>query len=263
MQFQVKNGYFSYGNHEVLHGIDFTFDCQGVMSILGRNGAGKTTLLKCMLGLQHWTQGQTLINGFDITKIASKKFWSEIGYVPQAKMPSFSYSVQELVVLGRNVHIGNFAQPGRKDWEIVEESLELVGIAHLKNKLCNQISGGEYQLALVARALVSQPKLLILDEPESNLDFKNQLRILKVITKLTQEKKIGAIINTHFPAHALEISSKALLMLPGNRSLFGPTQEILTEKNLTKSFGIDVRILPTHLSERPNYCCVVALDSEK
>lgn len=259
MIFEVRNGTFAYPNGKtVLENINFRFGCQGIMSVLGRNGAGKTTLLRCMLGLQKWTFGETLINNINAEQLSYGKFWGSIGYVPQAKMPSFIYSVLDLVLLGRSAHLSLFARPGKKDRKIALEALENVGIAHLADKMCNQISGGEFQLALVARALAAKPKLLILDEPESNLDFKNQLRVLQVLKELSTVSGIGAIINTHFPAHALEISDSSLLLLPGRRSTYGLTKDVLTEANLSESFGVPVSIIPVDIEGRPNFACVAA-----
>lgn len=261
MQFDVRHGCFSYPDgKQVLNDIQFDFDCRGIMSILGANGAGKTTLLKCMLGLQKWTSGGTYIDNQNIARLPSKTLWSRIGYVPQAKMPSFVYTVAELVVLGRSAHLGDFARPGPEDWHLVNEALNTIGIGHLANKLCNQISGGEYQLALVARALVGRPELLVLDEPESNLDFKNQLLVLQVLEKLSREHSIGAIINTHFPAHALEISDRSLVMFPDKQTLYGPSSEVLTPETLTRSFGVNVKIVDINVKERPQYACVVAVN---
>ena len=262
MKFEVREGCFRYGKErEVLSNISFSFEGAGILSVLGANGAGKTTLMKCMLGLIPWTGGASYLNGTDIRKIRAKEFWRQVGYVPQAKYPSFVYTVGELVVMGRSVHLGPFAQPGASDWEKVDERLRTVGIYHLKNKLCNQISGGEFQLALIARALVTEPSLLVLDEPESNLDFKNQMIVLEVLKHLCSQKKLSAIINTHFPEHAVEISRKSLLLMRDGNALYGDTREILQEKNLEAAFDIPVRVRTISLPER-DYTCVMALPPE-
>lgn len=263
MEFEVRHGSFSYpGGREVLHDISFTFGCTGVMSVLGANGAGKTTLLKCMLGLRRWSSGATLIDGVDIRRMTSRELWKRIGYVPQAKLTNFAYKVEDLVVMGRSARLSAFAKPGKADWAKAYDAMEAVGVSKLAGKACDEISGGEYQLALVARALCGEPELLILDEPESNLDFRNQLRVLQVLKSLSRERGIGAIINTHFPAHALEISDVSLVMRPGKPPLVGRTREVLTEATLTESFGIPVRILDVNLPERPGYACVTAIPAE-
>ena len=129
-----------------------------------------------------------------------------------------------------------------------------MGIAHLAKKLCNEVSGGEYQMAMIARALVSDPGLLVLDEPESNLDLKNQRLVLDTVARLGREKGIAAVLNTHYPDHALDISQKALLLLPEGNALFGQTREILQEENLQRAFGIPVRIRQVELPEGEVAC---------
>lgn len=259
MKFEVKNGGFQYPNgRKVLSGVNFTFEEPGVLSVLGANGAGKTTLMKCMLGLQPWTEGCSCLDGQDIRQMRQKTFWQQVGYVPQARLPSFVYTVREMVVMGRSAHLGELSQPRQKDWDIVEQCLKRVGISHLAGKLCNQISGGEYQLVLIARALATQPQLMVLDEPESNLDFRNQQIVLQVLEQLCREEGISVILNTHYPEHAIDISKKALLLLPDGSTLYGDANEIIREDHLEAAFGIPVRIRTVHLPER-DYTCVMAI----
>ncbi len=261
MRFEVRHASYGYRRERrVLSDINFSFDCRGILAILGRNGAGKTTLLKNMLGLLKWDEGASLVDGVDIRQIPERDLWSKIGYVPQAKPANFVYSVEDTVLLGRSARLGLFAHPGKADREIAQEVMALVGIEHLARKLTSEISGGEYQLVLIARALAVKPRLLVLDEPESNLDFKNQLRILKVLRHLTDTLGVGAIINTHFPAHALEVSSETLILMPDGTTRFGDTKTTLTEAALSESFGIGVRILDVQLPERPGYACVAAYE---
>ena len=259
MKFEVKNGCFRYHqDKEILRGISFQVEDAEILSVLGANGAGKTTLMKCMLGLMRWSSGVSFLNGKDIRSMRKKEFWRQVGYVPQAKLPSFVYTVDEMVVMGRNSHLGELSQPGKKDWAKVDECLDLVGISHLKGKLCSRISGGEYQMALIARALVSDPSILVLDEPESNLDFKNQRIVLDTIEWLCRERGLAAILNTHYPEHAIEISQKALLLLPDGSSLFGEAETVIGEKNLELAFGVPVRIRTIELPEK-KYTCVLTL----
>ena len=239
--------------------LNLTVEQGELFSLLGVNGAGKTTLLKCLLGFERWNSGATLIDGVDIRNMAARTFWSRIGYVAQAKNTTLSFTVQDMVVLGRSVRLGAFAKPGKKDWQKVQESLELVGIAHLAQARCDQISGGQYQLALVARALAGDPQLLVLDEPESNLDYKNQLQVLKVLHQLKTELGIGAVINTHFPSHAIELSDSALIMMPDCKTIFGSAKKVINEENLSRSFGVQIKVLNANLKERPNYAYVVAV----
>lgn len=263
MNFEVRHGGFAWPHNEpTLTDVNFSFDCTGVMSILGPNGAGKTTLLRAMLGLLPFTEGESLLNGKPVSEWSPREFWRTVGYVPQAKLPGFAaMTLADMVALGRSAHIGPFSLPGEKDWAIVDRVMEEVGIAHLANRLCSEVSGGQFQLALIARALAAEPRVLILDEPESNLDFKNQMVVLRVIERLTSEG-LGAIINTHFPAHALAISKKTLLV-PRHRSpIFGNTRDIMTEEKLSDVFDVQVRIRELDLPEC-RYTCVAAVSPEK
>ena len=263
MIFEVRNGSFSYETGKVnLKDVSLTLSEPDVLSILGANGAGKTTLLKCMLGLLRWSSGASYIDGTDIRKVRAKEFWKKVGYVPQAKLTSFVYTVGEMTVLGRNSHLNELAMPGAKDMQIVDESLKLVGIAHLKDKLCSRISGGEYQLVMIARALATQPSILVLDEPESNLDFKNQRIVLSTISTLCKERNISAIINTHYPEHALDISQKSLLLMPDKSAVFGDTAEVMNEANLEHAFDVSVHIHKFCLG-RKDYACILPLDDEE
>lgn len=261
MKFEVKNGTFAYGRKKrIFNNVSFTLEEPQILSVLGANGAGKTTMMRCMLGLLPWTEGASYLDGTDIRRIPSKKLWKTIGYVPQAKLSSFVYTVEEMVVLGRSSHLGPFCQPGKKDWEIVEECLEMTGIAHLRGKLCSRLSGGEFQMVMIARALAGEPSLLVLDEPESNLDFKNQQVVLETIRSLCGQRGIAAIINTHFPEHALEISHKSLLLFSDGTALAGETAQVITEENMTRAFDINVRIRDVQVAGRGHTCVFPVLN---
>lgn len=263
MKIEVRKGSFTYPRgKEVLHNLNFSFNSSEIVAILGRNGAGKTTLLKCLLGLQHWSDGTELIDGKALKPNDYKSLWKNIAYVPQAKSNVLALSVREMVVLGRTSRWGAFQSPSKKDWIAADKAIEITGIEAFANYLCNEISGGQYQVALLARALCCEPKLLVLDEPESNLDFKNQLMILQLLSRLSQELKIGSVINTHYPAHALEIADKALVLMRDGSTAFGAVKEVVTAQNLEKSFGLPVRIEPLDIPERPGYAAVVALGAQ-
>lgn len=257
MIFEVRDGGFQYSKEkQVLQHINFRIDKPQVLSVLGANGIGKTTMLKCMLGLLPWSEGGTFIDGIDLKKMRFKEIWQKIGYVPQAKAAAFAYTVEDMVLLGRGSYLSTFGKPGKEDRKIAHESLEMVGVLHLKNKLCNQISGGELQMVLIARALAAKPSLLVLDEPESNLDFKNQMVVLNTIENLCEKQQISTIVNTHYPEHAIAISQKALLLNQDGASLFGDTDKILNEDRLRQAFGVNVKIQTMVFEGTPHTCVV-------
>ncbi|MEG1823925.1 MAG: ATP-binding cassette domain-containing protein [Cloacibacillus sp.] len=260
--FEVRGGSFCYdGGADCLCDINFSVSEPEILAVLGANGAGKTTLMKCMLGLRKWRRGASYLDGEDIKKLRQREFWSRVGYVPQAKISSFVYTVREMVLMGRSAHMNELAMPGKKDEEAAREAMALAGVEHLAGKLCSKISGGEYQLVMIARALAARPRLLVLDEPESNLDFKNQSAVLRTISTLCKERNISAVINTHYPEHAMDISQKALLLLPDKSAMFGATEMVLTEENLQKAFDVPVHIHRYRVG-RGEYTSIVPAPSE-
>ena len=242
MRLEVKNGSFNYGERSILRGISYAVESGEVLAILGQNGIGKTTLLRCTMGLLKWKTGATLIDNKGLKSYKETEIWKRIAYVPQAKNTVSNCSALEMVLLGRSAHLGLFQQPGKKDIEEAWKALSYVGMEKLADKNCSKISGGELQMVLIARALCTHPEMLILDEPESNLDFRNQLLVLETIRKLSKENGIAAIVNTHYPVHALKISDKTLILNDDSTSKYGFSSELISEGNLSSAFHVDVRI---------------------
>ena len=231
---EVHNGCFSYSpSHSILENVSFSLDSGHVMAIMGRNGIGKTTLIKCIVGILKWNRGFSSING----KCNGRNPFHEIGYVPQAHKVSFSYPVRDMVVFGKVGHNSYFATPSKQDYEFADYTLIRVGIYDLRNQPCNELSGGQLQLVYIARALMNSPRLLVLDEPESHLDFRNQIRLLKLIQGVVTENNIACIINTHYPNHALRIADKCLL-LGEEDYITGDTKVIMNSQNIQKYFGV-------------------------
>ncbi|MEE1131474.1 MAG: ABC transporter ATP-binding protein [Caryophanon sp.] len=223
--------------------INFELHPGEILSILGPNGAGKTTMLKCMMGLLEWQKGATLLDGKPLTAMSQKEVWRKIGYVPQASRMTFSYSILDLVTMGRAVYIGAFAQPTKEDRELALQSLDLVGIAHLAEQPCTAVSGGELQLALIARTLVAEPEILVLDEPESHLDIHKQKIILQTIKKLVKERGLACVINTHYANHAFYFGDKVLMVAKDQPVINGQVSDIMTEQNILDYFHIEVKRL--------------------
>lgn len=261
MIFEVENGSFGYGNKILFNKINFKLNQGEVLSILGANGVGKTTLLKCMMGLLQWKEGYSKIDDIRINKNMGTDIWRNIGYVPQSKNSVSPLKAKDLVLLGRSSHLSILSQPSIKDRKIALDALEKINIGHLANTYCNRMSGGELQMVLIARAICIKPKLLVLDEPESNLDFKNQIMILDTISQLAKSDGISAIINTHYPDHAMHLSDMSLLLKKNGENIFGKTEEVLTEKNLDDTFNVNVKIVEHNINEK-KYVSIVPLYSD-
>lgn len=251
MKLSVKDGSFAYVKKTpVIQHLNFEAESGQLIAILGPNGAGKTTLLRCVMGLLKWDHGISTIDGQEIAKMPSKKLWQQVAYVPQARGAFASLTVEDMILLGCTSRIGLFATPGATEKAFVRNLTETLGIQRLLYKNCSEISGGELQMVLIARAMAAQPKLLILDEPESNLDFKNQLIVLDTMTKLADEG-ICCIFNTHYPNHALMRASHSLILQKGGASIFGETPDVVTETNIEEAFGVEAVIgaveTPSHV----------------
>lgn len=242
MKLEVSKGFFKFKNTDfILKDINFSLEEGDILSVLGPNGVGKTTLIKCLTGLLKWTRGETFLEGKNISSIKENEIWSKISYIPQKRNFSFPYTGLEMVLFGSTSSLNIFEKPKEKERIRAREVMNMIGIDHLSNKNANKMSGGELQMLLIARSLVKDPKIIILDEPESGLDYKNQLIILNLIKKLS-ERGVIIVMNTHYPEHALKISNKCLLLKYDNTYKFGSTRDVLNRKNLKKSFSVDVKI---------------------
>ena len=188
-------------------------------------------------GCFSYRAGQPLLDGEDVSTMAARALWQKVAYVPQAKQTSLFCTVEEMVLLGRSSRIGAFSAPSKEDFRQARAAIERLGLSHLFGRRCCELSGGEVQMVLIARALSSQPGVLVLDEPESNLDFKNQLLVLDTIEELAKSG-LTCIFNTHFPAHALRRANQALLLGRGGKSVCGKTCEVVTEDRISEFFGV-------------------------
>jgi|SRR5699024_5716017 len=241
LKLEIKNAICGYSEKIILEDISFEVSNGEILCILGPNGVGKTTLFKTILGFLKLKGGSILLNDQDINNWCRKDFAKAIGYVPQAHIPPFPYRVRDVVVMGRTAHLGIFASPSCKDYEMVDDIIDLLGISYLRNDIYTEISGGERQLVLIASALAQDPEILIMDEPTSNLDYGNQIRVLKHINELAK-RDIGIIMTSHFPDHAFMASTKVLVMNRGNKFHIGKPDEVVTSELLQEIYNIKVQI---------------------
>lgn len=235
-----------YGERRVLSDINLSLNGGEILSLLGPNGVGKTTLFKTLLGFLPPQAGQILINQRARSAWSDKELARLIGYVPQAHTPPFPYRVREVIVMGRCAHLGLLATPSRHDYALAEAALAELGMGHLLHRIYTELSGGEQQMVLIARALTQQPQWLVLDEPTANLDFGNQIRVLEQLVVLAK-RGLGIIMTTHDPDHpflcAAELpASHVALLEPGGRLSCGPAQQILTEENLHRAYRVGIAI---------------------
>ncbi|MCD8019471.1 MAG: ABC transporter ATP-binding protein [Clostridiales bacterium] len=229
-------------NKPVLKNITFTLQDGEICALLGPNGVGKTTLFKTILNLIKPLSGQVCIDGSDITKWTTKRRSRYMAYVAQAHVPSFPYLVKDIAMLGRMGQTSAVGQPSRKDYEIVEQALEDVGIRHLRDAVYTEISGGERQLLMIARALAQEPKILIMDEPTANLDYGNMIVVMKCIRNLARNG-LCIIFTTHMPDQAFMCHAKTAVLFRNAPMVFGDAHRVITEENLYKAYNTDIEVL--------------------
>lgn len=244
MKLIVSNAEFHYDISKTsgFGNINFSLRDGEVMSILGPNGCGKTTLLKCLNSLFKISKGSIEVDGKEVSRLSRAEIARSIGYVPQLHQPAFPFTVLDTVLVGRAPHLRLLESPGPQDVNIAEESLETMGIYHLRDKPYTHLSSGERQLVIFARVLAQQPSLLLLDEPTSHLDFGNQIRLLRIVEKLATTG-LPIIMTSHFPDHAFLVSSKVALMKQGEFIDMGTPDGVITESNLETVYNIKVKVV--------------------
>jgi iron complex transport system ATP-binding protein len=230
-----------YGARIVAAGIDVAVAEGEVLCLLGPNGAGKTTLFRTLLGLIPARAGEVRLDGRPIEDLSRAEMARGVAYVPQAQVMEFAYSVLDLVLMGRTAHLGPFAGPRPADRERARAALADLGILDLAGSDANRISGGQRQLALVARALAQDAPVLVMDEPTASLDLGNRLLVLGRVRRL-REKGFGIVFSTHDPEQAHELASRVAVIAGGRLAAHGPPDDILTGATLSAVYGVRVTI---------------------
>ncbi|MFL5519984.1 MAG: ABC transporter ATP-binding protein [Gemmatimonadales bacterium] len=232
---------YGFRNRVVGDAIDFELAPGEVVCLLGPNGSGKTTLIRTMLGLLPPLAGEVALDGRPLAAWSPRERASRLAYVPQAAESYFDFTLAEMVEMGRSAHRGLFARAGARDRERSAAALDKVGLSPLAARPIHRVSGGERQLALVARALATEATHLLMDEPAANLDFGNQALVLEEVVRL---KAAGAAIlfSTHHPDHALRIADRAVMVRDGGVMAAGQTASVLNSENLSALYRRPVEV---------------------
>lgn len=237
MALQIKDISFRYGTNLILDKISFEQKTGRILALLGPNGTGKTTLLKSLSGILQPFEGSSLLDGEDILKMSVKKKSRLIAYVPQNTTTVFPVKVFDTVMMGRKPFQGFHTT--KKDEEIVLEILELFELTKLAFKNTNELSGGERQRVFLARALCQQPRLLLLDEPTSSMDLKNQLRTMSMVRKLADSQDLTVIVSIHDINLAAMYCDDFLMLRDQKIFTFGEADKVLTSPNMEKAYGVE------------------------
>lgn len=244
-----KLGFFYHPDRIILKSISFILASHDILCLLGPNGAGKTTLLRCLLSLSKVKSGKIEVDGIDIKNVSINKRAQMMAYVPQATSMAFPFEAREIVLMGRVAHLATGGRPTSRDRKFADEAMDKLGILHMGKTLFNEMSGGERQMVLLARALAQQARILVMDEPTANLDYSNQVKMLQVIKSLA-EQGYSILMTSHFPDHAFLACNRVLLMRDGSIMAQGYPDDIVTTENLSKLYSTPVCVstaaLDTH-----------------
>ena len=240
MSIQVKDLCFNYGRIPVLKHIDFTIEDGEVVSLVGPNGAGKSTLLKCMNRILTPSGGAVRVDGESVRKINLKKMAHLFGYVPQTALHTFPATVFDTVLLGRRPYVDWVVSS--KNRAIVYEMLIMMDLDHLAQRQFNELSGGEQQRALIARALAQEPRILLLDEPTSNLDLRHQLEVLEHVVAIVKQKKLSVIMAIHDLNLASQYSDRIIFLKKGEIYTSGPPKETLVSGNIRSVYEVEAMV---------------------
>ncbi|MGM0445796.1 MAG: ABC transporter ATP-binding protein [Bacillota bacterium] len=239
---EVNNLEFSYNKDKTINNINFRIRRQEFSCLLGANGSGKTTILKCLNGILKKDNGVIKIDGTNLDNLNQRQVARYISMVPQEHSVAFAYRVIDVVTMGVTPYLGFGKMPSNDDFDKAFETLEKLDIGYLANRQYNELSGGEKQLVLIARALMQDTGYLIMDEPTSHLDFKNKNLIMREIKKLTKNSDTGVIMALHDPNLAMEYCDRVIIVKEGKIMADGDTEEIMTGRNLGHAYDIDIKI---------------------
>lgn len=242
MIYEIKDLVFSYNKQKtILNNINLEINQGELLCVLGKNGSGKSTLFKCLLGLLKTDSGEILLDNKNLKDIKEKDIAKLVGYVSQNNDSTFGFTVYEYVLMGLASNIGMFSHPGKDEELAVDKILNEMNLYQFKDRKFNELSGGERQQVAIARAIVSQPKIILFDEPTAHLDYSNQIKILRMIKDLSN-KGYAIVITTHDPNHAIMLNGKVALLNNDGQIIKGSVEELITENMLKDIYGTDLKI---------------------
>jgi len=243
MRLKVDKVSFSYDSLAALKEVCFEVKTGEILGIIGPNGSGKTTLLKCINNILKPKRGVVFLDELNISSLRRKEIAKKVGVVPQNSVNRFDFTVFDAVLMGRFPYLGRFDRETKQDFDIVDRALELTGIQNLSSRLITEISGGEYQKVIIARALAQEPQVLLLDEPTLHLDISHQIEFLELLKLLARNEGLIVIIVSHDLNLAARYSDRVLILKEGEIYQAGVPEEVFIPKHIKDVYGIEVEII--------------------
>lgn len=231
-----------YNRKTIVKEFNLAITSKTIVGLVGPNGSGKTTILRALAGLLHPRAGVVLVQGESLAQLDSRKRARQIAWVPQRESLVWSLSIEEAVQLGRAPHRGWFLPYTKQDHRMVDWAIELTELDDLKDRPVDQLSGGEFQRVLIARALAQEPEILLLDEPTTNLDVHHQIQLLDLIKRLANKKELTVIMAIHDLNLAVRYCDQLILLHDGQQKGIGKPEKVLTKDNLQTVFGIEAKL---------------------
>ena len=251
---QIRDAGFSHTGTQVFDQVNLKVSQGESLCLLGPNGCGKTTLLDCLLGINTLDRGSIIIDQTPISQMSAAQTARYLAYVPQRHSSSFSFTVMDVLLMGRTPYTAFFSSPSARDRQKAEALLENLGLLHLKNRNYTRLSGGETQLVMILRALVQETPVIVMDEPTAHLDFKNELLVLETIVRMIRDRGLTLIMATHFPNHAFFLENAGLpvqvcFMHQGRIRAAGTPSQALTGENISQVFGVKAAVITKQIQD--------------
>lgn len=251
VRLELSDVTLAYGEREVLHGINLVVEQGEMVGLIGPNGSGKSTLVRAISHLIGVRKGRILVNGEDITGIGREELARRVAVVPQYPVLPGSFTAVEVVLMGRTPHLGLFRYEGNSDARIVLKAMEITNLVPLAQRRVGELSGGEKQRLLIARALAQEPKLVLLDEPTAHLDINYQMETLLLFHRLCRQQGLAVVVAVHDLNLAAQFCSRLVLL--GANSIYaqGVPQEVITQANIREVYGAEVFVYPHPVNGLP------------
>ncbi len=239
IELEMRNVKLGYGHHPVMEDVTLKASPGEMVGLIGPNGSGKSTIIRALSHLIQPKAGKILVGGRDIRSIPRRELACLIGVVPQLPLLPSSFTAFEIVLMGRNPHMGLFQSESRHDWDMTRQAMEKTGTEKLTNRFINELSGGEIQCLLIARVLVQETKAILMDEPTANLDIGRQGEILDLMKNLCRENSLTILAAIHDLNLAAQYCDRLILIHDGRIHSQGKPAEVITDANIKQVYGAE------------------------